>query len=163
MSLYGRLRPKISVLFSYLRLNDLKWGGAVVANDVKAFGRFVWIGNGGNIKIGSGSTINEGVFLNARDKIIIGKNVHLSPYVQLHTGGLVTDSLDRRHVKAPIIIEDSVWVASGVVVTKGVRIGQNSVIGANSVVTKDVPPNTLVAGVPAEFIRHLSMHSKVDI
>jgi len=56
---------------------------------------------------------------------------------------------------APIIIEDDVWINFGAAILKGVRIGRGAVVAAGSVVTKDVPPWTLVAGVPAKEIRPL--------
>ena len=52
-----------------------------------------------------------------------------------------------------IVIEDDVWIGSGAVVTDGVRIGRGSVVAAGAVVTKDVPPHTVVGGVPARPIR----------
>ena len=55
----------------------------------------------------------------------------------------------------PVVIEDDVWLAARVVVLKGVTIGRGAVVAAGAVVTKDVPPYTLVGGVPAKFIRAL--------
>jgi acetyltransferase-like isoleucine patch superfamily enzyme len=54
-----------------------------------------------------------------------------------------------------ITIEDDVWLGSACVVTDGVRIGRGSVIAAGAVVTDDVPPHTVVAGVPARVIREI--------
>jgi acetyltransferase-like isoleucine patch superfamily enzyme len=53
----------------------------------------------------------------------------------------------------PIVIEKSVWIATGATIIGGVTVGKNSVVAAGSVVTKDVPPNTLVGGNPARVIR----------
>jgi len=154
-NLYARARRIKQELYQFISISSLKVSGAHIQNDVKIFGSFTFVGPGENIYIGTGSSINEGVFLNARDKLSIGKCVHLSPYVQLHTGGLQVDSFKREHNKAPIVIEDNVWVASGAVITKGVKIGRYSVVGANSVVTKDVPECSVVAGNPAKFIRNV--------
>ena len=54
---------------------------------------------------------------------------------------------------APISIGNHVWIGAGATILKGVTIGDNAIIGAGSVVTKDVPPNTIVAGNPAHIIR----------
>jgi maltose O-acetyltransferase len=54
---------------------------------------------------------------------------------------------------APIVLEANVWLGARVIVTRGVTIGEGSVVGAGSVVTSDVPPRTVVAGVPARVIR----------
>jgi acetyltransferase-like isoleucine patch superfamily enzyme len=56
---------------------------------------------------------------------------------------------------APIVIEDNVWLGANVVVMPGVTIGKHSVVAAGSVVTKDVPPDTIVAGVPAKVVKKL--------
>lgn len=53
----------------------------------------------------------------------------------------------------PIQIEDNVWIGANVVVMKGVHIGQNCIIGMNSVVTKDIPSNSIAAGVPCKVIK----------
>ncbi|MBP9873243.1 MAG: hypothetical protein KBC60_04350 [Haliscomenobacter sp.] len=55
----------------------------------------------------------------------------------------------------PVILEDHVWLATRSMVLKGVRIGKGAVVAAGAVVTKDVPPYTVVAGVPAKVIKHL--------
>ena len=54
---------------------------------------------------------------------------------------------------APIVLRDNVWIGSNVTVLAGVTIGPNAVVAAASVVTKDVPANAIVAGVPAKLIR----------
>ena len=54
-----------------------------------------------------------------------------------------------------IVIENDVWLATGVTVLAGVRIGRGSIVAANSVVTRDLPPGVLAAGAPARVVRHL--------
>ena len=56
-------------------------------------------------------------------------------------------------VKAPVVIEDDVWLGTHVVVLPGVTIGKGAIIGASSVVTKDIPAYEVWAGVPAKFIK----------
>jgi len=55
----------------------------------------------------------------------------------------------------PIIIEDDVWIAANAMVLKGVTIGRCSIVAAGSVVTKDVPPNVIVAGNPSRIVRKI--------
>ena len=76
-------------------------------------------------------------------KIASGEKLMLS-LVTLEPGAVVAQ---------PTIIEDGVFLGDHVVVLKGVTIGRGSVIGANSVVTRDVPPLTIAAGMPARAIR----------
>jgi maltose O-acetyltransferase len=110
-----------------------------------------------NIHIGNHSRINHNCFLNASAQITIGNFCSISPGCQLHTGGL--DLREpyrvRKHILAPITLEDGVWICSGSVITKGVTIGRGAVIAANSVVTKDVPPFQMYGGVPAQKITDL--------
>nr|WP_050002527.1 acyltransferase [Thermococcus eurythermalis] len=115
---------------------------------VRIYGRLIIIGKKKNIKIGDYSTLNEGVLLNARDKIIIGRYCRISPYAQLHTGGLdlTKPYTNRPHISKPIIIEDGVWIGAGAIILPGVKIGEGSVIAAGAVVTKDVPPYELWGG-----------------
>lgn len=156
--IYYRLRIKIHRIINKLRLWDLMLSGAKIKKGVRVFGRFTWVGPASNIEISSSSTINEGVFINARDFVMVGNNVHLSPGVQLHTGSLELYE-KRSHIKAPIIIEDNVWLASGVVVLQGITIGAGSVVAANSVVTANVPPYSLYGGNPAKFIKKIQLES----
>jgi acetyltransferase-like isoleucine patch superfamily enzyme len=59
-------------------------------------------------------------------------------------------------IARPIVIERNVWIAAGAIIIGGVTVGENAVVAAGSVVTKDVPPNTLVAGNPARVIRSIA-------
>lgn len=56
---------------------------------------------------------------------------------------------------APIVLGRNVWVGSNATILQGVTIGDNAIIAAGAVVTKDVAPDTVAAGVPARFIRHI--------
>jgi acetyltransferase-like isoleucine patch superfamily enzyme len=80
--------------------------------------------------------------------------VMIGPNVSIITSGHPLEYTQRRStVGKPIIIERNVWIAAGATIIGGVTIGENSVVAAASVVTKNVPPNTFVAGNPARAIR----------
>ena len=85
------------------------------------------------------------------DLVMIGPNVNI-----ITTGHPLPPSERRAYVEAkPIVIQKNVWIAAGATIIGGVTVGENSVVAAGAVVTKDVPPNSLVAGVPATVIRSL--------
>jgi len=81
----------------------------------------------------------------------------IGPNVNIITAGHPLDPLQRRAITIgkPILIEKNVWIAAGATIIGGITVGENSVIAAGSVVTKNVPPNTLVGGNPARFIRSI--------
>ena len=65
------------------------------------------------------------------------------------------DRVDRPVDPKPVTIERNAWLGDGAKVLKGVTVGENSIVGAGAVVTKDVPPNVIVAGNPAVIVKHL--------
>ena len=136
---------------------DLKIKGVDLGKNVKVFGKVILVGDPKNLKIGNNSYLNHGTILNCRNKIIIGNNVHISSYVQVHTAYL--DKFTREHRSLPISIEDNVWIASGSIISSGINIGKNSIIGAGSVVVKDIPSNVFAAGNPARIIKNLVENS----
>lgn len=114
------------------------------------------------ILIGDNVNVNFDCHFGAINRIEIGNNVLIGSRVLIidHNHGLTDkESLNLPPVyrslfsKGPIIIENNVWIGEGVAILPNVRIGENSIIGANSVVTKDVPPNCIVSGVPAVIIK----------
>jgi len=112
-------------------------------------------GPGATLDIGEGTFINNGTVLSARDRVSIGRNCQIAPHVIAMDCDFHGVDDRSEAPTAPIIVEDDVWLATRVTLLKGVRIGQGSVVAAGSVVTKDVPPYTLVAGVPARPIRSI--------
>lgn len=111
---------------------------------------------------GKNTTIGKNVFINAcchfqdqggitlGDGCLIGHNV---VFATLNHGFAPTDRASL--YPAPIVLGKNVWVGSNSTLLQGIRIGDNAVIGAGSVVTKDVPANTIVGGVPARILRRI--------
>jgi acetyltransferase-like isoleucine patch superfamily enzyme len=66
---------------------------------------------------------------------------------------------ERPHVAKAIVVNDGAWIGAGAIILSGVTIGENSVVGAGSVVTKDVPPQTVVAGNPARVVKQIGFLS----
>jgi acetyltransferase-like isoleucine patch superfamily enzyme len=96
--------------------------------------------------------------------IDIADEVMIANKVNLVTAGHPVEPDKRRAyiTVEPITVETNVWIGSAATVLPGVTIGSDSVVAAGAVVTHDVPPATLVAGVPAAVIRHLEPHSLAE-
>lgn len=92
----------------------------------------------------------------------IGKYCQISHNVRIYTQTCLSDqdfSYDnRQYFVGDIVIEDFVWIGANVFINPGITIGENSIVGANAVVTKDVPPNAIVGGVPARIIKMKSIN-----
>jgi acetyltransferase-like isoleucine patch superfamily enzyme len=114
--------------------------------------------SGVNISVGRNVFVNQNCTfydlggLDIADDVMIGPNVSI-----ITTGHPIKPSERRAGVTAkPIAIQRNVWIAAGATIIGGVTVGENSVVAAGSVVTKNVPPNTLVAGNPARVIRSIA-------
>ncbi len=112
---------------------------------------------GRNLRFGRNVFVNHGCTAMDLGGIDIGDDVVIGPNVQLISSGHPLDPATRRRsiTTAPIRIGRGVWIAAGATVLQGVTVGDDAVVAAGAVVTKDVPPRTLVAGVPAQVIRAL--------
>ena len=109
---------------------------------------------GKNIKIGKNVWIQQGCTFFDRGGIEIGDDTFIAPKVNLITLNHVVNPYERSTTIAkPIKIGKRVWIGIAATVLPGVNIGDNSIIGAGAVVTKDVPPNVIVAGNPARIIK----------
>jgi acetyltransferase-like isoleucine patch superfamily enzyme len=115
------------------------------------------------IVIGNNVSVNYDCHIGCIEKIIIGNNVLIASRVfitdHFHgdtTSGTMKLPPAKRDLvsKGPVLIEDNRWIGKGVIMPN-VTIGENSIIGANSVVNKSVAKNTVVAGVPAVFIKEI--------
>ena len=90
----------------------------------------------------------------------IGSHVNLAQGITVtalnHNFSDTSKRIDEQGVStSPVTIEDDVWIGANAVILPGVTIGEHSVVAAGAVVTKDVPPHSLVAGVPAKVIKKI--------
>lgn len=108
-----------------------------------------------NITVGHAVFIGHDSAFTGHAAITIGDEAMIAHKVNLVTAGHpVAPDLRRRYVTAaPITLETNVWIGAGATVMPGVTVGADSVVAAGAVVTRDVPPATLVAGVPARMVR----------
>lgn len=117
----------------------------------------VHFGLGSKLSLGSRSYLGRGSFLALDDAIRIGDDVMGGPEVMIFTAnhGIALDRpmIEQLTTKAPVVIEDDVWLGARAILLPGVRIGSGAVVGAGSVVTRDVPPAAIVGGVPARVLR----------
>lgn len=115
-------------------------------------------GTGRGISIGSNSGIGINARLNPSGGIVIGDDVMMGEDAVIWSENHAFEDTSKPmrlqgYKKAPIVIEDDVWIGLRVIVLAGVRIGRSSVIGAGSVVTSDIPAYSVAGGVPAKVIK----------
>lgn len=127
--------------------------GARVAGRPRILGR-------GALSIGRQTWVGPGChfYTHPDAPILIGDRCDIAPEVSFVTGSHEIGSADRRAGVGwakPIHIEDGCWIGTRVTLLGGVRVGQGSIVAAGAVVTKDMPENSLVGGVPARVIRQL--------
>lgn len=111
---------------------------------------------GCNIYIGEDFFANFNLTILDEAEVRIGNNVFIGPNVSIYTACHPLNPVERNtgvEWAEPITIGNSVWIGGSATILPGVIIGDNAVVGAGSVVTRDVEPNTVVAGNPAKVIR----------
>ena len=120
------------------------------------------------IKIGSDSLIGEFCVIRGPGGVSIGDRVYLSPAVHIYSSNHEYKDpdvcfIDQGVTTKGVTIEDECWIGAMAVILDGVTIGRRSVVAAGAVVTEDVPPYSLVAGVPAKVIRNLKENRPLEI
>lgn len=156
----------------YLRKNFIRLNNVRLGQDVKIFS-FV---NAYGCAIDDGSKI--GAFVEIQKNASIGKNCKISSHTFICEGVEIEDNVfvghgvmftNDKYPRAtnpdgsaqteedweviPTFVKKGASIGSGAVIIAGITIGENAIIGAGAVVTKDVPPKTIVAGVPARALR----------
>lgn len=123
------------------------------ASELNVYGK-IEIVKPNNISIGSRCTINHGVYINAKSKVVIGNDVRLSAGVKIISTGLEVNSNGiYKHTSDDIYIGNNVWLGAGVTVLEGVTIANNVIIGANSLVNKNVTNPGVYVGTPLRKIK----------
>jgi maltose O-acetyltransferase len=113
---------------------------------------------GYNIHVGENFYSNFDLIILDVCEVRIGKNCMIAPRVSIFTAAHPVDAETRitgAEFGKPVTIGDNVWIGGHAVINPGVTIGNNVVIAAGAVVTKDVPDNVVVAGVPARVVKEL--------
>jgi acetyltransferase-like isoleucine patch superfamily enzyme len=104
------------------------------------------------ITIGRDTLIGEGCVLDGRDRLVIGDHVDIASEVMLYNAEHDVHDPDFGAISGHIVIEDYVFIGPRAIILPGVTVKEGAIVGAGAVVTKDVPPYTIVGGVPAKKI-----------
>jgi acetyltransferase-like isoleucine patch superfamily enzyme len=128
-------------------------------------GRWSWVGRGtkircheGEVRIGAKTVLGEDCTISAYQHVSIGEQCIVADRVMLidfdHNVAEIERPIRVQGIyKRDVRVGNNVWIGYGAQILRGVTVGDNSIIGASSVVSKDVPANAVVAGVPARVIR----------
>lgn len=166
VTLRGKKRIKIGKFvtihdYSYIDARSLS---GVILEDYCSIGRNSFIRSGnlashdGYLIMRSRSSCNFNCFLGATGGLVIGKNVLIGPNVTIITEKHIYDETeteirDQGISRAPVNIEDNVWIGANVVILGGNTVHTGSIIGAGSILTKSVEQMAIVAGNPAKFLK----------
>lgn len=158
-SMLIRLIPRYTG--SRIRVNLLRAAGVNIGHGTTIMGSVHIHGSnkiGQHLQIGEYVRLNTDCFLDITAPIMIGNYVGLGHEVLLMTSSHKIGESGCRAgelISEPISIKEGAWLGSRCTIMPGVTVGAGSIVGSGAVVTKDVPPNTLVGGIPAKVIRKI--------
>lgn len=131
-------------------------------------------------KFGNGSHIYPNVIIHVPNMVSMGDKVNIAEFVHMWGGGgieignnviiashtVITSQTHDKEAKIfressimkPIKIRDNCWIGAGAIIFPGIEIGEGSIIAAQSVVTKNVPPHSIIAGVPGQVVETIKNH-----
>lgn len=116
----------------------------------------VYINYGKHLSIGKNVFVNFNCTFLTLGGIVIEDNVLIGPAVKILSEGHPLSPAERQSlIPGKIHIKQNAWIGAGATILPGISIGENAVVAAGAVVTKDVPANTVVAGIPAKIIKSI--------
>jgi acetyltransferase-like isoleucine patch superfamily enzyme len=127
-------------------------GGEIITDNCQFYeGVRLEVGKGALLRIGKGTYLNRNTLIVAKERVEIGSSCKIAWDVVIMDSDL--HAIQGKELEnKPVIIEDNVWIGCRCIVLKGVTIGAGAIVAAGSVVTKDVPPYSIIGGVPAKII-----------
>ena len=109
---------------------------------------------GRHMRIGKNVFINSGAMFTDLGGITLEDNVLIAPRVTILTVNHPENPAKRRGlILKPVIIRKNAWIGAGATILPGVTVGENAIVAAGAVVSKDVPANTIVGGIPAKVLK----------
>jgi maltose O-acetyltransferase len=105
-----------------------------------------------NITLGVDSVVGDRTFLDGRDNLVIGNHVDIASEVMIYNSEHDINDPEFKALTAPVSVQDYVFIGPRSIILPGVNIGKGAVVAAGAVVTHDVPPFSIVAGVPSKII-----------
>jgi len=182
MARHRMLTPRYARLLARLGWLRLRWRGRLVTDGLAfvgpgvkleiargarlILGRWSWVGHGckirvhqGEVVIGAKTVLGQECTVSAYQHVAIGRECVIADRVMLidFDHGVVEVERPIRLqgiYKRDVDVGHNVWIGYGACILRGVRVGDNAIIGTNAVVTRDVPDNAVVAGIPARVIRN---------
>lgn len=126
--------------------------GRGVLIDHRVYFKYPWL-----VELGDDISINRGVEfypgMMQKARIMVGSGTRIAPNARLHAAGHDPDHPDLADIAADIVIGEHAWIGAAAIILPGVTIGEHAIIAAGAVVNRNVPPHTIVAGVPAHAVR----------
>jgi acetyltransferase-like isoleucine patch superfamily enzyme len=172
LQLVGRLlrRRFLSTYGRRLKLDGLAFIGPRVTLQIRPggrveLGRWAWLGHGtkircheGVVSIGAKTVLGQECTISAYQHVSIGRECVVADRVMLidfdHGSVEVERPVRLQGIyKRDVRVGHNVWIGYGACILRGVTVGDNAIVGTSAVVTKDVPANAVVAGIPARVIR----------
>jgi maltose O-acetyltransferase len=165
--------PRLALMHGFLRLLPVGGAGRVRSALYRAFGvdvgpetviagpiclissGDVWM----NLHVGKHCYINAHTSIDVAAPVVIGDGVSLGHHVVIVTSHHTIGPPDFRAgplVPKPVTVGNGAWIAAGAILLPGITVGPGAIVAAGAVVTRDVRANTMVAGVPARFVRDIS-------
>jgi maltose O-acetyltransferase len=147
---------------SRVRVAALRLAGFAIGHGTLMYGFPVLSGPRGlqrNLRIGQYCRFNVGCFIDLGAPVRFGDHISIGHQVMLLTTSHEISQVERRTgpvTRQPIEIGDGAWLGARCTIMPGVTVGAGAVVAAGALVTRDVPPNAVVAGVPAKVMRILT-------
>ena len=147
---------------------EARWGSQLTIGEETSINHGAIVAaTGGHIRIGARGYVGHYAVLYGGGGLTIGDDVLIGPGVLVAAANHRFERVDvpinqQAESRLGIVVESDVWIGGHAIIVDGVRVGTGAVIAAGSVVTRDVPPYTVVGGVPAQVIRRRGTTDDAD-